>query len=289
MFTEDDGATLRETVEILANSLGGTDGTGGRLALRRLQDPDSTATNAVRLSAAHSDYSGGVIEVFDNNGDQRIVLSGESQTGAITVTGYNGHQVRLSSDGNPSISINRSDSGAGVFINGFADGGQVKLNSATEQNVISLDAEDGKITTKVLEITGADLAEKFPTSEEVRPGMVAAIDPENPGQLCLARGAYNRCVAGVVSGANDFSAGAILGNQPGQENAPAVALTGRVWCWCDASSGAIGPGDLLTTSGTPGHAMKVIDYPKAQGAIIGKAMSSLEEGRGLVLVLVGLQ
>jgi len=43
---------------------------------------------------------------------------------------------------------------------------------------------------------------------------------------------------------------------------------------------------LLTTSDTPGHAMKVTDYPKAQGAIIGKAMSSLGQGRGLVLVLV---
>ena len=49
------------------------------------------------------------------------------------------------------------------------------------------------------------------------------------------------------------------------------------------------PGDLLTTSDTPGHAMKVADRDKAQGAIIGKAMTSLKSGRGLVLVLVTLQ
>jgi hypothetical protein len=35
--------------------------------------------------------------------------------------------------------------------------------------------------------------------------------------------------------------------------------------------------------------MKVTDYKKAQGAIIGKAMSSLGEGHGLVLVFVTLQ
>jgi len=35
--------------------------------------------------------------------------------------------------------------------------------------------------------------------------------------------------------------------------------------------------------------MKVTDYTKAQGAIIGKAMSSLENGKGLILVLVTLQ
>ena len=43
-----------------------------------------------------------------------------------------------------------------------------------------------------------------------------------------------------------------------------VALTGRVYCWADASSNPVKPGDLLTTSDTPGHAMKVTDYAKAQ-------------------------
>ena len=68
-----------------------------------------------------------------------------------------------------------------------------------------------------------------------------------------------------------------------------VALTGRVYCWTDASAGSVRPGDLLTTSDIPGHAMKVSDYRRAQGAILGKAMSSLESGKGLVLVLVTLQ
>lgn len=49
------------------------------------------------------------------------------------------------------------------------------------------------------------------------------------------------------------------------------------------------PGDLLTPSSIPGHAMKVTNHAKAQGAIIGKAMTTLAEGKGLVLVLVSLQ
>jgi hypothetical protein len=57
----------------------------------------------------------------------------------------------------------------------------------------------------------------------------------------------------------------------------------------DASQGAIKPGDLLTTSAIPGHAMKVTDHLRAQGAILGKAMSALKQGQGLVLVLVTLQ
>ncbi len=46
---------------------------------------------------------------------------------------------------------------------------------------------------------------------------------------------------------------------------------------------------MLTSSTTPGVAMKVTDYEKAHGAIVGKAMTALEEGEGYVLVLVNLQ
>jgi hypothetical protein len=173
--------------------------------------------------------------------------------------------------------LNRAviDSAGNMGVGTIAPGARLDVNGTTR--------------TKILEITGADLAERFPTSDKVEPGMVVAIDPDNPGKLCLARGAYNTCVAGVVSGANEFSAGAILGNLPGQEDAPPVALSGRVYVHCDAAQAAIKPGDLLTTSDTPGHAMKVTDPTRASNAIIGKAMSSLSKGdKGLVLVLVNL-
>ena len=42
-------------------------------------------------------------------------------------------------------------------------------------------------------------------------------------------------------------------------------------------------------SDTPGHAMKVTNYTWAQGAILGKAMTGVTEGIGLILVLVALQ
>ncbi|MCA9728779.1 MAG: hypothetical protein R3E12_15235 [Candidatus Eisenbacteria bacterium] len=155
---------------------------------------------------------------------------------------------------------------------------------------INLVTTGGGVTRiNVLEIVGADLAEKFPTNEVVEPGMVVMIDPTHDGQLCLAEGAYNHGVAGVVSGANDFSVGAVLGNLPGSKDAAPVALSGRVYVWCDAASGPIERGDFLTTSETPGHAMKAVDLDRARGAILGKAMTCLPEGRGLVLVLVNLQ
>jgi hypothetical protein len=159
----------------------------------------------------------------------------------------------------------------------------------TSNPAVKLDVA-GMARCEVIQITGADVAEKFPVSEEVKPGMVVTIDKENPGQLCLSRGAYNRCVAGVVSGAKGLPAGAILGNLPGNEDAVPIALSGRVWVYCDTTEKAIAPGDMLTTSSKAGHAMAVTDYTKAHGAVLGKAMTSLEKGRtGLVLTLINLQ
>ena len=46
---------------------------------------------------------------------------------------------------------------------------------------------------------------------------------------------------------------------------------------------------VLTTSATPGHAMKAGDAAKSLGALIGKALKPLATGRGLIPILVALQ
>ncbi len=149
------------------------------------------------------------------------------------------------------------------------------------------------VTVPKLRITGgSDIAEPFDVAgDTVVPGMVVSIDPARPGELAVSTAAYDGKVAGIISGANGVEVGMTL-TQEGTiaDGAHPVALTGRVWCWCDAdASGPIAPGDMLTTSDTPGHAMKAADANRTNGAGIGKAMTSLESGRGLVLVLVNLQ
>lgn len=149
----------------------------------------------------------------------------------------------------------------------------------------------GTLTCKVLTITGgADLAEPFAIKEDrIEAGSVVVIDDEHPGQLKRSTQAYDTRVAGIVSGANGISPGIALKQEGALDQGKHVALTGRVYVRADASHGAIKPGDLLTTSDMPGHAMKVADHARAQGAILGKAMSSLSDGTGMVLVLVTLQ
>jgi hypothetical protein len=149
----------------------------------------------------------------------------------------------------------------------------------------------GNVSVCTLTIRGGcDLAEPFPiTEEQTDKGSVMVIDADHPGQLKLSRHAYDARVAGIVSGANGVNPGISLHQEGVMEAGDNVALSGRVYVLADAAYGAVNPGDLLTTSDTPGHAMKVSDHARAQGAILGKAMSSLSEGKGTVLVLVTLQ
>jgi hypothetical protein len=136
------------------------------------------------------------------------------------------------------------------------------------------------------------LAEHFEVvagAARVRPGMLVSISSEQEGKMRVATAAYDPAVAGVISGAGDVSPGVSFrpSHSLGKAKTHPVALAGRVYCLADASTGTIRPGDLLTSSNVPGHAMKVTDKRMAGRAIIGKALSSLEHGKGLVLALIG--
>ena len=138
-------------------------------------------------------------------------------------------------------------------------------------------------------LRNADCAEHFDIAgaEEVDPGTVMVINAD--GALEASQVSYDKRVAGVVSGAGDFRPALILDKQPDGGDRMPIALVGKTFCKVDASAGAIAVGDLLTTSATPGHAMKAADRDAAFGAVIGKALRPLDQGTGLIPILIALQ
>jgi hypothetical protein len=135
-----------------------------------------------------------------------------------------------------------------------------------------------------------DCAEDFDVADAatIEPGNVMVINYD--GALRTSREPYDKKVAGVISGAGDFKPGIILGKQQQTETTRMpIALLGKVYCKVDADCSPIDVGDLLTTSPTPGHAMKVTDPLKALGCVIGKALQPLATGRGLIPILIALQ
>jgi hypothetical protein len=172
--------------------------------------------------------------------------------------------------------------------------GNVGIGTATPTNKLTVrgnvEIQSASTGATVVEIgEGLDYAEGFDVTADdgITPGSVLVIDPENSGKLALSSEAYDSKVAGIVAGANSLGSGVRLGTGRFDHD---VALAGRVYCKVDAGREGIKPGDLLTSSNVPGHAMKATDHERAWGAIIGKAMEGLEKGAtGQILVLVTLQ
>lgn len=147
---------------------------------------------------------------------------------------------------------------------------------------------DGDVeVTGDIRLTNADLAEDFTVHERSEPGEIMVLTETGILEPCTK--AYDKRVAGVISGAGDYKPGIVMDKRQVQANRQPIALMGKVYCRVDAQFGAIEIGDLLTTSSTPGHAMKTTDPFKAFGAVIGKALKPLQTGQGLIPILIALQ
>jgi len=126
------------------------------------------------------------------------------------------------------------------------------------------------------EVTEAPrLLPTFPVSEAVEPGDLLVLDPERPDLLRRCVSAADAMVIGIV--VDDAVAG------DGNPQVP-VALSGVALVKADAGYGEIRPGDLLTSSFTPGHAMRAVEV--VPGTIIGKALEPLQTATGRIKVLV---
>ena len=130
-------------------------------------------------------------------------------------------------------------------------------------------------------------------------GDLLVIDPDSP-YLVLSTEPDDTKVIGVVGPGLDYSDGELMvivfgwhGAKPAEDDTENTRSVAKIKA--DATYGPIKRGDLLTTSATPGHAMKAqpvslggIEIHRP-GTIIGKALQSLDSGRGLIEVFVALQ
>jgi hypothetical protein len=230
-------------------------------------------------------------------GSDADILVGSSSAQHVLVEGESsiGSAVRLySSDGSQTIAL-ASEEASG-------QGSSVSLYNANGTRTIELDADfgsgsgnPGRVITDELELNGSDLAEHFDVAGDLsatspKPGMVVSIDTLRPGRLVVSDSPYDRKVIGIISGAGDIRPGIYMGQEGTLANGEhPVAVAGRVYVLADAGYGTIRAGDMLTSSDTPGHAMVASDTGRSRGAVIGKAMTPLHSGTGLVLVFVSLQ
>jgi hypothetical protein len=126
----------------------------------------------------------------------------------------------------------------------------------------------------------ADIAEHIDVAGDVERGDVVVIDPDHDERVLRSTKPYDPAVAGIIS----TDPAMVIGDA---DTKTPLALAGRVPCKVSAENGPIHRGDLLTTSATPGHAMKATEL--TLGTILGKAMGELPSGTGVIPVLITLQ
>ena len=269
------GGTLQFGSPNTESGMSITPGNGGRADLRF--DGSTVKLVAGPAGGPPSSFSGVAVNTAGNVG-----IGNTSPATKLDVSG-DVSATRLILRADPAAPTN-----AAVLVSNAGITQFVPFNTATGR-ALSILVHDANVRALTIR-GGADLAEPFAMSHDgIEPGTVVVIDEKNPGKLKRSTRAYDKKVAGIVSGANGIRPGISMIQEDVLEAGENVALSGRVYVKTDTGAGAIEPGDLLTTSSTAGHAMKAADHNKSQGAIIGKAMTSLNEGTGMVLVLVTLQ
>ena len=206
-------------------------------------------------------------------------VGGTSQSGAGVVgqsTSNNG--VAGTSQSGSGVTA-QSTSGSGLWAKGTPAGhfeGDVTVTGTT-------------VTVHDIILSNADCAEEFDVASLVgaEPGTVMVIGDDET--LHPSSEPYDRRVAGVVSGGGDYKPALLLDRRESSRLRSPVALVGKVCCKVDAEYEPVRVGDLLTTSPTPGHAMKACDQGRAFGAVIGKALRPLPAGQAMIPVLIALQ
>ena len=247
-------------------------------------DPDViNISTTLTLDSEDDTTKEGLIELRNDNNDPRIVLYARKG---------------INSDFGGFIDLNNSKSITTMTLNGHDPFGNGIISLFDRQGTIGIalhpdfnNTGDSRIITDDLEITGgSDLAEMFDITDDqskIIPGLIVSIDPDNSGKLTISKSAYDSNIAGVISGANGIKPGIIMGQEGSVASGDhSITLSGRAYVKANTSNGNIKIGDLITSSNIPGEGMRATNRNKSEGAVIGKAMTSLEDESGFILVLV---
>ena len=297
-FGQDGDLLLRDSAGVTTISLdgqtgnivAGANGKDGDLLLR---DGEGRTVIGMEGETGHircgNHGKSGVIFLQDRTGNSIVTISAASGNIVAGGNGVDGDVVLRRSNGQDAITLDAD--GGNIWLGGNGVDGDLVLFAASatthsdaSRASIHLNGDTGDIILR-----NADCAEEFTVacSDAALPGTVMVLGKD--GMLEPSTRAYDKTAVGVVSGAGDYRPGIVLDRRTELADRRPIALGGKVFCKVTAAGGPIEPGDLLTPSDVPGHAMRAADPARAFGAVIGKALAPHEAGLGLIPMLIALQ
>jgi len=153
---------------------------------------------------------------------------------------------------------------------------QFNFKNAAGNKLLSLDSSGNATIAGTLTTNAGnfDVAEDYPTKDHsIEAGDIVAVDKDNAGHVQKSNGVYDKTVLGVYSEKPGFRLSE-NGGAFGTDTAVPVALAGRVPVKVTTENGPIHKGDYLTSSSTPGIAMKAT----RPGQVLGKALEDFNCG-----------
>ena len=224
----------------------------------------------------------GVIgQIFSPNG---VAILGTGVSESCTTT--NGATVCVPVPGKGTGGQFQTSSGGTVLL------GQVIDPNFNSSNVFRVNATGKGFFDGGTQTGGADFAESVDVEGEAAayaPGDLMTVDPARDRRFKQVSQPYSTLVAGIYATKPGILATPHTMDDPRLALEIPLAMVGIVPCKVTAENGPIHRGDLLVSSSTPGHAMKGTDRNRMLGAVVGKALGSLDQGTGVIEVLVTLQ
>jgi len=228
----------------------------------------------------------GIWSALGSGGDGSVNYDGALVLGTIPTGSLSAiplEQMRISSAGRVGI-------GTTLPAEKLEVSGNIKLTAGTGSHITFADStQQSTAWTGVL--SGGDYAESVDISrmrDSLEPGDLITIDAEQNGRFLKSAIPYSPLVSGVYA----TKPGVVGRRQPrtkSQEDEVPMAMVGIVPTKVSTENGPIRRGDLLVSSSTPGYAMKGTDRDKLTGAVLGKALETLDSGKGVIEVLISLQ
>lgn len=176
------------------------------------------------------------------------------------------------------VSLIKQSGGTGNFLQCYNESGLTETSTCHINSAGSF-------------VSGSDFAESLSAvgdKSNYAPGDVLIISASQPGGVEKSSHAFDRAVIGVYSTRPGFIGADKNGTTQVNADEIPVAITGIVPVKVTLENGAIRPGDLLATSSTLGQAMNAGANPPI-GTVIGKAMGTLDDAQGVILMLVTLR
>ena len=259
-----------------------------------------TTTPAALLQVTGGAYNTPVIPLILQNKDTSIRLASTIGMDFMTMNASNATRARILAGGeidydsrSSYLSFYTNDSSGALNermrINSLGNVG-IGTTTPTEAKLVinagagmALKAYGNGIFTGTLQTqTGSDFAEEFATTKDLETGTVVVMDDNGYKTVRPCNQSYDKTVVGIVSNNPSIIAGRV-----NSKHKAIIAMMGVVKVKVSDVNGEISKGDLLTTSGIYGYAMK--SENSKPGTIIGKALENLDGKTGEINVLVNLQ